>query len=125
PRFFFKSSRSTQKSNGFLFVVNKVTSLTCRFKQIESWIWRRAVVFEPRQISAAFWLQSNTARTAFPRAGSTSPPGVDLFGHAGRVGLEFRRLRLERIVVHSPGQIRVQEPILHRHQFGLPFYQLR
>ncbi len=53
-RLFFKSSRSTQKSNGFLFVVTRVTSLTCRFKQIESRICRRAVVFEPRQISAAF-----------------------------------------------------------------------
>ncbi|MFN9159401.1 MAG: hypothetical protein ACK6D5_16670, partial [Planctomyces sp.] len=46
------------------------TSLTCRFKQIESGIWRRAVVFEPRQMSAAFWLQSNMSRTAFPRARS-------------------------------------------------------
>ena len=54
PRLVFKGSRSTKKSNGFLFEVTSVTSLTCRFKQIEYGIWRRAVVFEPRQISAAF-----------------------------------------------------------------------
>ncbi len=54
PRLVFKGSRSTKKSNGFLSEVTSVTSLTCRIKQIESRIWRRAVVFEPRQISAAF-----------------------------------------------------------------------
>lgn len=73
PRLCAKVSRSVNASNGFLFCVTRDTSPKVRFKQTESRIWRRTALFEPRQISAACCVQSNSVVTNVPRVASTSP----------------------------------------------------
>ena len=50
PRLFFKNGRSARTSNGFLFVVTRVTSSNMGFKQTASRISRRTALFEPRQM---------------------------------------------------------------------------
>ena len=76
-RLFFKLSRSAKTSNGFLFVRQRLRSPAVRFKQIRSRvrrsqifisgvIRRRGVEFEPRQISAAFCVQSNSLTAVSP-----------------------------------------------------------
>ena len=54
-------------------MVTRFTSPKVRFKQTESSISRRIELFEPRHVSAAVWVQSNSASAVYPRAGSTSP----------------------------------------------------
>src|SRR6188472_2007264 len=73
PRLFSKSGRSAKTSNGFLFVVTRLTSLKVRFKQTESRISRRIALFEPRQISAARCDQSKIVRAVSPDRDPVSP----------------------------------------------------
>ncbi|MFP4145264.1 MAG: hypothetical protein ACLFV3_08985, partial [Phycisphaeraceae bacterium] len=69
PRLFFKKGRSTKKSNGFLFVNTRLTSLTLRFRLTTSSNFRFWAEFEPRHLSTRFWLNSNVASAALSQPG--------------------------------------------------------
>ena len=81
------------------------------------------MVFEPRQILAAFWLHAKTASIIFPQGRGHIALGVDRVSHASRFGLEFRSLRLERVVADRPCHIRIQQSIQLFHQFRFSFRQ--
>lgn len=63
PRLFLEMSPSAKTSKGFLFVVTRFTWSKVPFKQTASRISRRIGLFDPRHVSAAFWLHSDRANT--------------------------------------------------------------
>ena len=69
PRLNWIEGRSASMSNGFLFSVTRLRCPRVRFKDTVSRISRFSSIFEPRQISAAFWLESNPATTEFAADG--------------------------------------------------------